>query len=162
MYIWSVRMLKWNTNFILTGRTHRIYLEIPFIYLEMTTFSSRIWTGRRLHIFNSYPEDSLKSCRPVGLFYQIRKIGGYACAGNTGTVFPTTDSKGNRELAIPTCTTARALPLSGKKAIENILWNASLWYFQSMASCRTTVSPVHFPGQSSVWNSVAPLKFRNG
>ena len=40
--------------------------------------------------------------------YQIRKIAGCACAGNAGNVFPATDFKENRWLAIPTCITARA------------------------------------------------------
>ena len=40
--------------------------------------------------------------------YQIRKIAGCACAGNAGNVFPATDFKGNRLLAIPACITARA------------------------------------------------------
>ena len=39
--------------------------------------------------------------------YQIRKLAGCACAGNAGSVFPATDFKGNRCLAIPTCITAR-------------------------------------------------------
>ena len=39
---------------------------------------------------------------------QIHKIAGCACAGNSGNVFPTTDFKGNRHLAIPACITARA------------------------------------------------------
>ena len=34
--------------------------------------------------------------------YQIRKIAGCACARNAGNVFPATDFKGNRWLAIPT------------------------------------------------------------
>ena len=44
---------------------------------------------------------------PVFIFawasYQIRKIVGCACAGNAGNVFPATDFKGNRYLAIPAC-----------------------------------------------------------
>ena len=40
--------------------------------------------------------------------YQIRKIAGCTCAGNAGNVFPATDFKGNRSLAIPACITARA------------------------------------------------------
>ena len=39
---------------------------------------------------------------------QIRQISGCTCAGNAGNVFPATDFKGNRQLAIPTCITARA------------------------------------------------------
>ena len=41
--------------------------------------------------------------------YQIRKIAVCACAGNAGNVFPTTNFKGNRWLAIPACITARAM-----------------------------------------------------
>ena len=39
---------------------------------------------------------------------QIRKSVGCACAGNAGNVFPATDFKGKRELAIPTCIKTRA------------------------------------------------------
>ena len=45
--------------------------------------------------------------------YQIRKIAGCACTGNSGNVFPATDFKGNRLLAIPACITARASRMSG-------------------------------------------------
>ena len=40
--------------------------------------------------------------------YQIHKIEGCACAGNAGNVFPVTDFKGHRELAISGCITVRA------------------------------------------------------
>ena len=39
---------------------------------------------------------------------QIRKIVDCACAGNAGIVFPATAFKGNCQLAIPACITARA------------------------------------------------------
>ena len=39
---------------------------------------------------------------------QMCKIAGFACAGNAGNVFPATDFRGNRWLAIPACITARA------------------------------------------------------
>ena len=39
---------------------------------------------------------------------QIRKIAGCACAGNAGNVSPAADFKGNSQLAIPACITARA------------------------------------------------------
>ena len=41
--------------------------------------------------------------------HQIRKIAGCACARNAGDVFPAADFKGNRQLAIPACITARAV-----------------------------------------------------
>ena len=44
--------------------------------------------------------------------FQIRKIAGCACTGNAGNVFPTTDFKRNRHLAIPACITARASRMS--------------------------------------------------
>ena len=40
--------------------------------------------------------------------YQIRKITGCACARNAENVFPATNFKGNRKIAIPACITARA------------------------------------------------------
>ena len=48
------------------------------------------------------------TCRSTWASYQIREIVGCACARNAGNVFPATDFKGNRELAIPACITARA------------------------------------------------------
>ena len=39
--------------------------------------------------------------------YQIRKIAGCACTENTGDGFPATNFKGNHQLAIPACITAR-------------------------------------------------------
>ena len=42
--------------------------------------------------------------------YQIRKIAGCACAGNTGSVFPATDFKGNR------CMTGKTLPAFSEDA----------------------------------------------
>ena len=50
--------------------------------------------------------------------YQIHKIAGRACAGNAGNVFPATDFKGNHELAILACITARAWPLSAKQLMR--------------------------------------------
>ena len=38
----------------------------------------------------------------------IREIAGCACAGNAWNVFPATDFKGNRSLAIPVCIATRA------------------------------------------------------
>ena len=40
--------------------------------------------------------------------YQICKIAGCACSGNSANVFPATDFNGNGYLAIPACVTARA------------------------------------------------------
>ena len=44
---------------------------------------------------------------PMGS-HQIRKIAGFACAGNAGNVFPAIDLKGNCYLAIPACMTSHA------------------------------------------------------
>ena len=64
----------------------------------------------RAHSMGILP--SLVDSRHKGLVtlasYQIRKIAGSTCAGNAGNVFPTTDFKGNRGLAIRACITARA------------------------------------------------------
>ena len=43
---------------------------------------------------------------------QIRKNADCACDANACNVFPTTDVKGNRKLAIPPCMTARTWPLT--------------------------------------------------
>ena len=52
--------------------------------------------------------------------YQIRKIAGRAYAENAGNVLP--DVNGNRELAIPSCITACACPLSIKKPKHVVTW----------------------------------------
>ena len=57
--------------------------------------------------------------------YQIYKIACCACARNAGNIFPTTDFKGNRKLAIPACITARA-SLAFVRAIV-LLHVESLW-----------------------------------
>ena len=46
--------------------------------------------------------------RKTWVSYQIRKIADCACTGNAGNVFSATDSKGNRQLAIPAHITAHA------------------------------------------------------
>ena len=43
-----------------------------------------------------------------GAFYRMRKIEDRVLAGNAGNAFYANFSKGNRELAIPACSTARA------------------------------------------------------
>ena len=55
---------------------------------------------------------------------QIHKIAYCACAENVGNVFPATDFKGNRLLAIPACITrdARAVMHVG---IANMLWRGN-------------------------------------
>ena len=57
--------------------------------------------------------------------YQIRKSAGCACTGNAGSVFPVTNFKGNRDLAIPACFTARASRMSRSltRNGENVLGN---------------------------------------
>ena len=64
----------------------------------------RRWWGCKFSMGDAYAYVS--NCQWTS--YQIRKIAGCACTGNTGNVFPTTDFKGNRRLAIPACITARA------------------------------------------------------
>ena len=54
--------------------------------------------------------------------YQIRKIAGCACAGNTGNVFPATDISGNYRLAIPACITARASRALMHFGIAHLRW----------------------------------------
>ena len=94
--------------------------------------------------------------------YQICKIAGCVCAGNARNVFPATDFKGNRKLATPACTTARAsrtcrdayrdrypavagktfpaFPAHAQPAILRIWqeahWGRSAWYWQRNLSCR--------------------------
>ena len=73
-----------------------------------------IGTGIRQFILDSYAG----TCTAIETFtfsdtfplatYQIRKIVAGACAGNARNDFTATDFKGNRELAIPACITARA------------------------------------------------------
>ena len=54
----------------------------------------------------AWPHTQNDSC--IWASFQISKIAVCACAGNVGNVFPATDFKGNRLLAIPACITARA------------------------------------------------------
>ena len=66
-----------------------------FVFVVVSPiFSCFFWS---IHPYSS----SWASC-------QIRNIVGCACAGDAGNVFPATDFKGNRLLAIPACITARA------------------------------------------------------
>ena len=58
---------------------------------------------------------------PPWASYQIRKIAGWACAGNVGNIFPATDFKGNRSIATPTCTTARASRTFRDACRDNLL-----------------------------------------
>ena len=58
-----------------------------------------------MKMFSAYTQEKLAL---AWASYQIRKIACCACAGNGGNVFPATDFKRNRYLAIPACITARA------------------------------------------------------
>ena len=67
------------------------YIPTPLLFLSV------------LHV--SLPQTGYKK---PWTSYQIRKIAVCACTGNVGNVFPATDAKGNRQLAVPACITARA------------------------------------------------------
>ena len=66
-----------------------------FVLLCCICIISSVWCGLAWSI---YPWAS----------FQIQKIAGCACAGNAGYVFPATYVKGNRQLTISACITARA------------------------------------------------------
>ena len=102
--------------------------------------------------------------------YQIRKIAGCLCAGNTGNVFPSTDFMGNRELATPVCISAPAWPLSAKKPMAQIVkgvnhnkypFNGDSWWrhqmetFCALLAICAGISPVtcEFPAQRPVTQS---------
>ena len=79
---------------------------------EMTTIASQRKAFTSAEYFVSFVNISENNCSGFNVMpwasYQIRKIARCACARNAGNVFPATDFKGNRGLAIPACITARA------------------------------------------------------
>ena len=64
--------------------------------------------AKHWYILSSWCTGNTCRYRCIWTSYQIRKIARCACAGNAGNLFPTTDFKGNRQLVIPACITARA------------------------------------------------------
>ena len=87
---------------------------VEIVYLERRYF---IETGPWVRISYIATEEMWSMSQPARenalslawVSYQIRKYAGCAYAGNAGNVFPATDFKWNRSLAIQTCITARAL-----------------------------------------------------
>ena len=116
----SMFFYQWRLSTI----THKLYwllLVTPIKILKVNHAERgqrvvyfEIGTGIRQFILDSYAG----TCTAIETFtfsdtfpwatYQIRKIVAGACAGNARNDFTATDFKGNRELAIPACITARA------------------------------------------------------
>ena len=108
--------------------------------------------------------------------YQIPEIGDCACAGNAGNVFPATDFKWNRFLAIAACITARAVihvgianqrwrgkhfpafPAHGQPAILRIWQEVHTWLIMMAADARDPCSWLaaapHRPSRGHVWKSL--------
>ena len=82
------------------------YIFHKRLYIEyLSTMRNEI--DKRLNDIDDYDGDDLTITIALSVtmamemviasaFYQIRKIAGCACTGNTGDVFPATDFKGNR------------------------------------------------------------------
>ena len=86
-------------RFIKTGRDI-IHVFRDFAYFEcvdkMAMGTSALWYGFHCH----------QHCW-ARASYQVREITGWASVGNARSVFPATDFKGDRKLAIPTCIMCR-------------------------------------------------------
>ena len=85
--------------------------------------------------------------------YQIRQIAGCTCAGNAGNVFPATDFKGNRQLTIPACITAREY--GSNFTIIWSWWRHQMETFSALLATCVGNSPVsgEFPTQRPVTQS---------
>ena len=84
----------------------------------------------------------------LNTFYQIRRIAGCAYAGNAGGVFPATDFKGNRWLAIPACITAgKTFQAHAQPTVLRIWQEAQVTYVPAFFS---VTSRAQFPGVSEV------------
>ena len=99
----SIQLIK------LTQTCPWLYREIILVIINST--NNRLWCT----MFYSYSEErfhrmSKSVCLHEYALYQIIidlcKIAGCACAGYARNIFPTTDFKGNRQIAIPACITA--------------------------------------------------------
>ena len=84
------------------------------------------------------------------VFCQIRKIADCACAGNTGNVFPDTDFKWNRWLAIPACITTRTVMHVG---IAGPWWRGNVPDIPGACVTRNSTYPERSP-LKMIWRSV--------
>ena len=75
----------------------------PIEFYKWNTQTCKHETQCEIFLYNEYHYGNV-----TWTFYQIRKIAGWACAGNPGTLSLPTDFKGNGQLAIPACITASA------------------------------------------------------
>ena len=86
-----------------------VIIHIMFVYIFIIWLQYALRRGlQKVSIFLSDCNYSSIARARWWTSYQLRKIVECACAGNAGNVFPATDFKGNRFLAIPACITARA------------------------------------------------------
>ena len=91
-----------------SGLSRSINLGSSGLIVENKDCCSLVCTWQLVIFFFSYLTSRLR----IGS-YQICKIACCACAGNAGNVFPVTNFKGNRYLAIPACITTRTWCMSG-------------------------------------------------
>ena len=94
-----------NVWFVVHPYQLRYIISIfKYMYVYMIAWPTLICQQKRRYA--PRPLTYLRSSRMASC--QTRKIASCACAGNAGNVFPATDFKRNRLLAIPACITARA------------------------------------------------------
>ena len=84
----------------------------------------------------------LRHCKVVWTCYQIHKIAGCACTRNVGKVFPTSNFKANRYLAIPACIMAHAWRTCPDACrVANPLWQGKRsWHSRRMRNPQFYVS----------------------
>ena len=87
----------------------------------------------------------------------IRKIVGCACAGNAGNVFPATDFKGKRQLAIPACITARALRTCHDACRDRYLAVAGKTFPAFPAHAQPALLLIWQEAHSTWFNSFGPI-----
>ena len=113
--------IEYQSLYIITTYLCVLHGSVPLlcilrdISLQRLTDTGVTWFGyKQLHFNILDPGDTYtiwivnsSTVCDMGLLPDT-KIAGCACAENAGNVFPDTEFKGNRWLAIPTCITARA------------------------------------------------------
>ena len=105
----DVNVNIWSSSLIY-GDLQLDYKYSQFIYGFMDMIFS-LHTSGTVHELGLWVHYDLHTSRIIYITwwasYQIRKMAGCACAGNAWNVFPATNFKGKRKLAIPACITAR-------------------------------------------------------
>ena len=104
-----------NQNWSKSGMSH----YLPFFYVCILLIHATHWMLLSLIIVSTRSSKNAKKISLSWTSYQIRKSAGCAYTGNAGNVFPSTDFKGNRSLAIPVCMSG-SLKSGGGKNVPGI------------------------------------------